>query len=231
MGVIFMGSISTLRRAFAAFAVASCLHLSAHAQLIPGYSDDVKAYDPREVALLPNFCKHTQEFRERVPGGGDRQQIDNWQAVLGPMYHHLHHYCWGMMKATRGMVMARTQIARYHYLNDAVREYDYVIERSPQDFVLLPEVLSRKGQALVRLGKGPAAIVSFERAIDLKPDYWPPYAYASDYYKELGEVQLAKEVLERGLTSAPDTGALQRRLTELSGGSSGNAVNRKTGKQ
>lgn len=199
----------------AALAGLLCLQLSAQAQLVPGYPDDVKAYDPREVALVPSYCKYTQDFREKIPGGGDRQQIENWQAVLGPMYIHLHHYCWGLMKANRGMLMARTEIARYHYLNDAVREYDYVIERSPQDFVLLPEILARKGQVLVRLGKGPSAIVAFERAIELKPDYWPPYGYASDYYKELGEIGPARELLERGLAAAPNTSALQRRLSEL----------------
>jgi len=189
--------------------------MSAHAQLIPGYSDDVRAYDPREVALLPGYCKHTQEFRERVPGGGDPQLIENWSNTLGPMYIHMHHYCWGLMKAHRGMLMARTERASTHFLSNAVQEFDYVIERSPQDFVLLPEVLAKKGQALLRLGRSPAAMMAFERAIEIKPDYWPPYAHASDYYKEIGQFEQARELLNRGLASAPNTSALQRRLTEL----------------
>jgi tetratricopeptide (TPR) repeat protein len=205
----------TFWRPLSAFIAVVALCQNAHAQLIPGYSDDVRAYDPREVALLPGYCKHTQEFRERVPGGSDPKLMESWSNTLGPMYHHLHHYCWGLMKANRGLLMARTELARNHFLNDAVREYDYVIERAPQDFVLLPELLARKGQALLRLGRSPAAMAAFERAIDLKPDYWPPYAHASDYYKEVGEFEQARELLTRGLASAPNTSALQRRLAEL----------------
>ena len=210
-----MATPLTLRRAIAALIATAAPYLSAHAQLIQGYADDVRAYDPREVALLPGYCKYTQEFRERVPGGSDPRQIENWYRTLGPSYHALHHYCWGLMKAHRGMLLARTEHARIHFLSDAVREYDYVIDQSTQDFVLLPEVLAKKGQALLRLGKSPAAMVVFERAIEIKPDYWPPYAHASDYYKEIGEIEQARELLTRGLASAPNTKALQRRLTEL----------------
>jgi tetratricopeptide (TPR) repeat protein len=210
-----MATSSIFRCALLALIIAAGFHVSAQAQMIQGYSDDVRAYDPREVALLPGFCKHTQEFRERVPGGSDPRLIENWSSTLGPTYQHLHHYCWGLMKAHRGTLLARTEFARTHFLNDAVREYDYVIERSPQDFVLLPEVLVKKGQALLRLGKSPAAMVAFERAIEIKPDYWPPYAHASDHYKEIGEIDQARELLVRGLASAPNTSALQRRLTEL----------------
>jgi len=183
--------------------------------MIQGYSDDVRAYDPREVALLPVYCKYTQEFRERVPGGSDPRLIESWYTTLGPTYHALHHYCWGLMKAHRGTFLARTELARTHFLSDAVREYDYVIQQSTPDFVLLPEVLTKKGQALLRLSRIPAAMVVFERAIEIKPDYWPPYAHASDHYKEIGEFEQARELLTRGLASAPNTSALQRRLTEL----------------
>jgi tetratricopeptide (TPR) repeat protein len=210
-----MATSSNFRCALLALIAAAGLHSSAQAQLIPGYSDDVRAYDPREVAPLPDYCKYTQEFRERVPGGGDPRLIEYWYKTLGPTYNALHHYCWGLMKARRGMLLARTELARTHFLSDAVREYDYVIEHSGQDFVLLPEVLAKKGEALLRLGKSPAAMVAFERAIAIKPDYWPPYAHASDYYKEIGEIEQARELLTRGLASAPNTSALQRRLTEL----------------
>lgn len=210
-----MATSSNLRCALLALIAAAGPHSNAQEQLIPGYSDDVRAYDAREVALLPGFCKYTQEFRERVPGGNDPRLIENWSNMLGPMYINMHHYCWGLMKAHRGMLLARTELARNHFLNDAVHEYDYVIERAPQDFVLLPEVLAKKGQVLLRLGKSATAMVAFERAIEIKPDYWPPYAYASDYYKEIGEIEQARELLTRGLASAPNTGALQRRLTEL----------------
>ncbi len=184
-------------------------------QLIPGYSDDVKEYDVRELPLLPEYCKFTQDFREKVPGGSEAGQWEHWTAVLGPAFVHLHHYCWGLMKANRGFFLARDAFARTHFLNDAIREYDYVITRSSPDFVLLPEVLTKKGQALLRLGRVPAAMGVLERAMDLKPDYWPPYAYASDYYLDVGDRDRAREYLARGIAAAPTATALQRRLKEI----------------
>jgi hypothetical protein len=183
---------------------------------IPGYPDRIDAFDPREIALLPQYCKYTQQYRERLPGANDKTIIDAWYARLGPTFHHLHHYCYGLMKTNRANLLSQDRIQRRFYLNDAISEFDYVIERSTDDFVLLPEILSKKAENLIALGKGPVAVLDLERAIQLKDDYWPAYAQLSDYYsKDAGDPRKAREVLEAGLTHAPDAKALQRRLSEL----------------
>ena len=187
----------------------------ATAQGIAGYPADVFAFDPREIALLPKFCTYTQHFRARVPGGSDPALIEQWHARLGPDFVHLHHYCYGLMKTNRAVLLARDRTARQFYLSDAIVEFDYVIVRATDDFVLLPEVRLKKGENLVLLGKGPLAVLEFESAIELRKDYWPPYAQLSDYYKDSGDSLKAKEVLVRGLTAAPDAKALQRRLAEM----------------
>ena len=80
---------------------------SARAADIPGYPSDVTANDPREVAMLPKFCIHTRTFRDSVPGGNNPQEIKRLQAVLGPTYDALHHYCWGLMKTNRALFLAK----------------------------------------------------------------------------------------------------------------------------
>ena len=67
------------------------------------------------------------------------------------------------------------------------------------------------------MGRGAAAVPDLERAIDLKPDYWPPYVQLSDYYKESGQIALAREVLEKALAQSPDVETLKQRLAELDG--------------
>ena len=196
-----------------ALALGSCT--SASAQDIPGYPANVEGYDPREVALLPPYCKYTQLFREKVPGGSNAEEGQRWQAILGPTFFAMHHYCWGLMKTNRGVLLARTAPVKAAYLNYSIEEFDWVIQRAPDDFILLPEVLTKKGEVLIRLGKGPLALVSLERAAELKPDYWPPYAQMSDFYKSVGDVAKARTVLEQGLSFSPDATALKRRLAEL----------------
>jgi tetratricopeptide (TPR) repeat protein len=207
---------SRCRSAWGAVLAAGLLAWGASpAQEIPGYPNSVGAFDPREVALLPKYCTYTQLFRSAVPGGNDAAKINAWTAYMGEIFHHMHHYCFGLMKTNRAILLSRDQTTRKYYLNDAISEFDYVIERAPRDFVLLPEIATKKAENLVRLERGPLAVLEFERAIELKPDYWPPYAYLSDYFKSAGDAKRAREYLEQGLAKVPDEKALQRRLAEL----------------
>jgi tetratricopeptide (TPR) repeat protein len=196
-------------------ACAATIAPTANAQSVPGYPADVRAYDSREVALLPPYCKHTQDFREKVPGGSDAGAVERWKLVFGPTYEAMHHYCWGLMKTHRGAFLARSRQSRDFYLADSLNEFEYVIERAGADFILLPEILTKKGENLIRLGRGPVGVLELERAAELKPDYWPPYAYMSDYYKSVGDLKLARESLQRGLSFSSDAQALKRRVIEI----------------
>jgi tetratricopeptide (TPR) repeat protein len=122
------------------------------------------------------------------------------------------------MKTNRGLLLARNSKTRDFYVADAINEFDYVIERSPRDFILLPEILTRKGMNMIQLGMGPQAVAQFEQAVELKPDYWPPYVSIADFYAGVGERAKAIEVLERGLKAAPDAAALIRRRADLLAG-------------
>ena len=173
-------------------------------------------YDPKMLAMLPPYCKYTQVYQQTVPGGSDPTQIERWKTIMGPNnFLHMHHYCWGLEDMNRALYFSTSKQDREHQLYQAVSEFDYVIARVASDFALLPEILTRRGENLLRLGNGPRAMLDLNRAIELKPDHWPPYAALSDYYKTLGDLRSAREWAEKGLSAAPGTKALQRRLAEL----------------
>jgi tetratricopeptide (TPR) repeat protein len=173
-------------------------------------------FDPKQLAMLPPYCKYTQLYRQNVPGGNDPQQIERWASVLGAEnFIHMHHYCLGLESANRALYFSSTKQDRDRELTTSVREFDYVIDRVTPEFALLPEILTRRGENLLRLGNAPQGVVDLNRAIELKPDHWPPYAALSDYFKALGDVASAREWAEKGLSAAPGTKALQRRLAEL----------------
>lgn len=165
--------------------------------------------------MLPRYCIYTQQFRDRVPGGSDPEEIKRWYSVMGDAFHDMHHYCYGLMSINRATLLARDQQTRRFYLHNAVIEFDYVLQRAPQDFVLLPEILTKKGQTLILSGRAPLGLEQLERAAELKPDYWPPFAYMSDYYKEAGDLKKARELLDAGLSFSPEAKGLQNRVTEL----------------
>ena len=81
--------------------------------------------------------------------------------------------------------------------------------------MMLPEIFTKKGENLIRLGRGPLAILELQRALESKPDYWPPYAAISDYFKEIGNLVQAREWVEKGLSTSPNTKALIQRLADL----------------
>jgi tetratricopeptide (TPR) repeat protein len=120
-----------------------------------------------------------------------------------------------MMETNRALVLAKTKQFRDFYLNASVGDMDYVLERATPDFVLLPEILTKKGENLLALGKTGPGLEALEKAIRAKPDYWPPYAAISDRFKRSGDVPAARQWLEKGLAAAPNTPALKRRLQAL----------------
>ena len=200
---------------YVGLAFGNALTVDALAGDIPGYPDQVEAYDPREVALLPHYCMFTLEFRRHVPGGDDKAEIDRWYETMGPGFHAMHHYCWGLMKTNRALFLTRNQQLKTFYLGSSIDEFDYVLRNSPPDFVMRPEILTKKGQNLIRLGKAVAGVEQLERVVELKSDYWPPYAALSDYYKTTGDLAKARELLEKALTFAPDAKGLTSRLADL----------------
>jgi tetratricopeptide (TPR) repeat protein len=187
---------------------------------VPGYPDRIDAYDPREVAMLPAYCKYTQLFRGRVPGGDNEAEIARWTAIAGDTFNALHHYCWGLMKTNRAMLLTRERKYRMFYLEDSILEFEYVLRYTPENHALLPEILTKKGENLIRLDRASQGIQDLNRAIEAKPEYWPAYVVMSDYYKGIGEVKKAREVLEKALSFSPDAKAVTRRLAELDAPSS-----------
>jgi len=188
-----------------------------HAQApIPGYPDSIEAFDPREVAMLPRYCTYTHYFRAKLPDGSNSTETERWRNLMGPNnFEHVHHYCFAMMKTNRAVLLARSSEARTFYLNDSLKEFDYILDRVSPEFVLLPEILTKKAENLFLLGRGPVAAIQLRRAIQLKPDYWPPYAKLADHYKDVGDVAQARETLESGLAANPGAAALTRRLDAL----------------
>jgi tetratricopeptide (TPR) repeat protein len=181
----------------------------------PGYPEMIEAYDPREMAMLPAYCKYTAEFGQSAPGYKDPAEGKKWRELLGPTFVTLHHYCWGLMHTNRALFLTRSAQQKNFHLSQSIHEFDYVLRRATADFMLLPEILTKRGENLIRLGKGPIAALDLERAIQLKPDYSPAYIALSDYHKNIGDVVKARELLQNALSFAPEARGLKKRLAAL----------------
>jgi tetratricopeptide (TPR) repeat protein len=174
-----------------------------------------------DMARLPPYCQYTQNFRNSVPEPTRSQQVEHWANLLGPSFDGLHHYCWGLLATFRSTDSRFSAEARRALLARSVDEFDYVLRNPREGLVVLPEIRTKKGQSLAQLKRAAEAIGEFQLAIQLKPDYWPPYAYLSDLYRDMGDRARAREVLEDGLKNVPDAQALLSRRSALQAGQSG----------
>jgi len=165
---------------------------------------------PHEIRMLPAYCQARM-------AGNTREAQEHWTRVMGPTYEHIHHYCRGLVHTNRSLVHFTNRADRMRALSYSIGEFDYVIRNAPPTFVLLPEILTKRGENLVRLGRASEGTPNLLRAIELKSDYWPPYAAMSDYHKSRGEQAQARQWLDKALAIAPNAKPLQARLAELGG--------------
>jgi len=177
-------------------------------------SEDSMRTSPKDMAMLPPYCPYTFYYKQRIPGAMNPEHQKLWRQKLGDTFQHLHHYCWALQD-TYDAIGARSAQERAALLKRSVTEFDYVLRGSAADFVLLPEILTKKGENLIKLGSSGPGLASLVQAIEVKADYWPPYAQLSDYFKQAGDIAKAREFIEKALAFAPDSKSLRTRLDEL----------------
>jgi len=177
--------------------------------------DGGQGFEPREIYMLPVYCKYTQIYRKNLAGGNNPAEIERYTKLMGDTFNHLHHYCWALQTSNRAVFETNNPHEQVRWLKASINDLEYVIQRAPLDFPLLPEILTKKGEVLIRLDRAGEGLLEYERAIKIKPNYWQAHAAMSDFYKQTGQLGKAREWLEKGLSVAPNAKALKERSAQL----------------
>ena len=175
-------------------------------------------FTDQEIAMLPEYCT-THPNLKATGHSTNPAAAERWRNVIGDHpYQSLHQYCWAQALTVRAKFFAKTRQERNGTFSMSIGDFDYVINHvRGRYFILLPEIYFKKGENLLEIGRIGEAITSFQQAMQSKPDYWPPYAAMSDYYKKAGELDKAREWLAKALAIDPQHKALLRRQAELGG--------------
>jgi hypothetical protein len=189
--------------------LAALISLPATAQMAPADPLDVATLRGGEMARLPEYCPHTWGYHQ---GGPERA---DWFVRLGPMMEHMHHYCWGILKANRAAAPGVTPQVRAGLYGSAISEFQYVLRHAPKEFVLLPEIFYRVGTYHAALGDWVQAIDFFDRSRATKPDYWPAYLETAKLNMSIGRRQQAIEALQSGLQVLPNESQLLEALKRI----------------
>ena len=166
-------------------------------------ADRPVGWTPGELALLPNYCPDTQGFAHTRTGEHRSPRADYWVGLMGETFWSLHHYCWGLMNLRRAQQARLPPQARDHLIGTVIQDYHFVLRNADDGFVLLPEVLTRLGEAHLLLGQHGAANAAFLRARAVKPDYWPPYVAWANKQMEMGLTDGARETMTAALEHMP----------------------------
>ena len=188
---------------------------------LPGaQAADPKVPTRAEMRQLPPYCPHTQviskEYGRKQSAGDYDAKTKPFVDMYGPDFWHLHHYCFGLVNVIRSYRSADPKSREFN-LSKSLFQFDYVLKRITANSMLRPELHVKRAQSLVLMKRGGEAVGDFKKAISLKADYAPAYAYLSDYYKRSGEKNLALKTLEDGLTKIPSDRSLLKRYADLGG--------------
>ena len=173
------------------------------------WADEVRNLS--ELALLPPYCRGTQQIRTISK---DQTPVEQYEAIYGVTYHHLHHYCWAL-NAENKAGMISDKYLRESKLNNALGDIKYVLDRAEPDFVLLPAIYNSKARILFALHRDSEAVLALEKAIEIKPDYVPAIARLSDYFVHEGNKAQAIKTLETGIDNTENANGLIKKLAAL----------------
>ena len=167
-----------------------------------------------EYQLLPVYCRNQSNV------AGEYFRPDNevqWRNRLGKDFQHIHHYCWGMVSLARAYRSGQTYSERKFRFEVAVKDFYFSINNSTPDFVLLPEIYTKAGEAYLGLRDDRNAEKAFKSAWEANPTYWPAYLWWAQRLMKQGKQREALAIAEEGLNNAPGTKPLEQIIAELRG--------------
>lgn len=171
---------------------------------------------PGEIARLPAYCVDAQGMSPNsgTPSAPTPTQ-QRWISLMGEPFWHVHHYCWALLNVNRISQAGMTPQQRAFIYTSAIGDCNYVVNLSPPDFVLLPEIFLRMGQYHLAADRPVDALMHFDKSRQAKPDYWPAYLESAKLNASLKRTQEAINILKAGLEVMPNETRLSDALTAL----------------
>lgn len=168
-----------------------------------------------EYHLLPAYCRSQSNVEPKFYKRDGSEA--KWSARLGRDFNHIHHYCWGMVSIARSYKAGLTIGARTFHMDRAIDDISFSLNGASPDFVLLPEMYTRLGEALLGIRDDKNAEAAFRRAIEANPAYWPPYVWWSQRLLKQGKTREALALAEEGNKNAPGSKALEKLIDDIRG--------------
>ncbi len=153
-----------------------------------------EVHDLTELALLPDYCKGTDQIRLV---SNDSKPMAEYIAIYGEAFRSLHHYCWALNSENKLAKISDTT-ERQSEMRYILGNIQYVLERAPYTFSLLPEIYISKARILFKMKRDVEAVGVLFELTRLRPEYSQAYAQLGDYYLRIGDKDNAIRTYEQG---------------------------------
>lgn len=170
-----------------------------------------------ELALLPRYCPDTMGFGYGDASYNTSPNAARWVAIMGKGFWAVHHHCWALIKMRRAERPGMRAVHKQGHWRSALADFQYVVDKSPSDFLLLPEIFTWIGRTEILLDHPANAEEAFARVRAVKPDYWPAYFHWAEYLVATGRKAEALAVIKTGLQHSPHAKPLLSLFTHLGG--------------
>lgn len=189
---------------------------------IPAFAQKPENLTAGEIALLPAYCPDTMGFRPGVDEGWMVGKLGpnamRWVSVMGEKsFRTMHHFCWALVNERRASAAGLPGQERERLFKRVVADAGFVVQHSEPNFVMLPEVFSKIGDANVRLNNFGAAFEAYAAAIQRKPDYWLPYSRWAEALNAYKNREAALKKLEEGMRAASNQAPLRQQYKGMGG--------------
>lgn len=200
-GSVHPGSRSGAR-APAAYLAFACLLLTLDLAPRVGHTFD---FTPTEAEwqVWPAYCraKYVQTtlgresvFANRIGTG----QSERWEATVGPeAWYALHHFCSGLARIERARLLPDMD-KRKSEIGYAVDEFNFFLQRTPEQHPLYAEALVRICLAREKQGQPEAGLAECDRAIAAQPGNSTGYSAKAMVLRRQKKLADARVVLEEG---------------------------------
>ncbi len=193
--------------------------VGARAVEVPDAADIAAA---AQVALLPDWCEFYFKTSNLAPQNATDPAMSSKLAGFirkGCAGHD--RYCSALARANRVLMSQTFQSQpmsiemQGSQFDAALADFDHVLRSSKPACPLVPDMYTKSGEWMTKVGKYKIALERFQKAIRARNDYAPAYIGLSDLYETLEKPDYALAALQQGIKANPQSTALKKKLNRL----------------
>jgi tetratricopeptide (TPR) repeat protein len=164
-----------------------------------------------KARFAANTNSRLVDFRINV----SKHEIEKWEKTIGGVFHHLHHYCAGVIWLNRSYAVLNKKYSKQFCLKSAINEMTYTFSKVDSSNTLFVIMSGKLAEAYDRAGETARAATILSTMLEKKPNDPKAYVVYSKHYMRKGDLGVAEESLKDGEKKIANSAIIQYQLAKL----------------